>query len=104
MCLAAFERQTADGGHLWRWASESLGHVIGTDIVVDPTNDSVVYIGGHAGVWKTTNNGASWQAHNTGLRNTEVTSLAVSADGATLLAGTADGGAYRSLDSGNTWE
>lgn len=97
-------RVTTDGGQTWPWASDGLGHTMGTDIVVDPTNDSIAYVGGHAGVWKTTDSGGSWQAHNVGLQNTEVSSLSISADGATLVAGTYDGGLYRSLDAGNTWE
>lgn len=52
------------------------------------------------GVFRSSNNGSSWAAVNTGLTNTNVHALAVS--GNTLLAGTGEG-LFRSLDSGASW-
>jgi photosystem II stability/assembly factor-like uncharacterized protein len=54
-----------------------------------------------SGVYRSTDNGATWLASSTGLTDLYVTSL--DGDGANLvLAGTA-GGLYRSTDSGRTW-
>ena len=55
---------------------------------------------GGAGVYLSTNNGASWTAVNAGLTNTSVRSLAVS--GTNLFAGTFDG-VFLSTNNGSSW-
>src|SRR5947199_10735603 len=52
------------------------------------------------GVFRTTNNGASWTAVNNGLTAMDVHILAVS--GTSLFAGT-NGGVFRTTDNGASW-
>jgi photosystem II stability/assembly factor-like uncharacterized protein len=59
-----------------------------------------LFAGTRGGVFLSTNNGTSWTAVNTGLTNTDVTSLAVS--GTNLFAGTF-GGVFLSTNNGTSW-
>jgi len=63
-------------------------------------NGSNLFAGTDGGVFRSTNNGTSWTAVNTGLTDTYVLSLAVS--GSNLFAGT-DGGVFRSTNNGTSW-
>ncbi len=75
-----------EGGNIWCFAVSGTSIFAGTD----------------GGVFRSTNNGASWTAVNTGLMNsTSVYSLAIS--GSTLFAGTNGGGVYRSSNNGALW-
>ncbi len=69
---------------------------------------SNVFAGTQGGVFRSTNDGASWTAANNGLAGQFVTALA--ANGTTLFAGTigsdyvlSSGGVFRSTDSGASW-
>jgi len=56
--------------------------------------------GGH-GVFRSTNDGRTWQPFSSGLTDLDVLSLAIAPDGRTLYAGTQRGGVYAlSLDGG----
>lgn len=70
----------------------------GQSIVPDPARPGVIYICGSGysgpGVYVSSNNGASFTAMNTGMPNTLVYSLAISADGANLFAATEVGPFY----------
>jgi hypothetical protein len=55
----------------------------------------------HGGVFRSSNNGTSWTAVNTGLTNTIVRSFAVS--GSNLFAGTHGGGVFLSTNNGTSW-
>src|SRR5437660_744723 len=56
------------------------------------------------GVFKSTDEGATWSAVNTGLTNLTVISLAIdSQTPTTLYAGTAGSGAFKSTDAGGSW-
>jgi ligand-binding sensor domain-containing protein len=61
----------------------------------------VVFSGTDGGVFRSQDEGDTWEAVNTGLGNLLVESLVVSRDDV-LIAGT-DNGVYRSLDDGETW-
>ena len=81
-------------------------------VAVDPRNASTIYVAGgvgatdgvttDAGIYKTTNGGASWSAVNSGLSDTTVNALAIDARG-TLLAATEAGGIARSTDGAQSW-
>jgi hypothetical protein len=55
-------------------------------------------------VFTTVNGGASWNAVNNGLTNTNITELAIDPTSSqTLYAGTYDGGVFKSVNGGATW-
>jgi hypothetical protein len=72
-------------------------------IAVDPGSPHTLYVGmglGGGGVWRSTDDGSSWQA--AGLGDSDVTALAVHPASGALWAGTGDT-AWRSTDGGATW-
>ncbi|MBK7032468.1 MAG: hypothetical protein IPH49_04205 [Ignavibacteria bacterium] len=86
---------------LAQWVQTNGPH--GGDIRCMAVSDTNLFAGtyGSAGVFLSTNNGASWTAVNTGLTNNIVLSLAVS--GSNLFAGTDGGGVFRSTNNGTSW-
>jgi len=54
------------------------------------------------GVFKSTNGGQNWIQVNNNLANTYVTSIAISSDYSTVLAGT-EGGVFKSTNGGRSW-
>lgn len=95
--------RTDDAASTWVWASTDLTHVNNSDLVVDPTDDDVLYVSG-PGVFKSVNGGEDWTAVSLGFFNVGITALAISPDGRTLYAGSSNGSVYRSLDAAHTWE
>lgn len=70
----------------------------------DPTDADTVYAGTSAGVFKTTDDGLSWELANSGLEGRNVSALAVNPSSPnTLFAGLLDALA-RSDDGGRTWQ
>jgi photosystem II stability/assembly factor-like uncharacterized protein len=68
------------------------------------TSPAAVYAGTEAAVWKTENQGATWEPKSAGLPLARVTALIVSPfDSALLLAGTGGAGIHRSTDGGESW-
>jgi photosystem II stability/assembly factor-like uncharacterized protein len=66
------------------------------------TNGNNLYVGTEGGgVFLSTDNGASWNAVNTGLTNTNVRCFAM--DGNNLYAGTWGGGIFLSTNDGTSW-
>jgi hypothetical protein len=91
-----------------------------TAIAVDPTNASIVYIGGAAGgVWKTTDGGTTWTAKTDAQPSLAIGSIAIDPNSCspgpctTIYAGTGEdnfngdafygAGILKSTDGGNTW-
>src|SRR5205823_5103474 len=69
-------------------------------LTIDPKNPSTVYVTrSDAGVFKSTDGGASWRPANSGLRATPVSSLAIHPQFSSLLYA----GMYRSNDAGRNW-
>lgn len=66
------------------------------------TNGSTLYAGTLAGVFRSNNQGVTWQAVNTGLTATRVYALGQSRG--TILAGTEGSGVFRSADNGASWQ
>ncbi len=86
-----------NGGATWVSISKGMDPQAAIrTIVIDPTNSSTVYAADlHSGVYRSTDSGQNWARMNDGLRTRTVVSLAISADGTTLYAGTQGEGAFR---------
>jgi uncharacterized repeat protein (TIGR02543 family) len=74
-------------------------------LAIDPLTPSTLYAGtGGSGVFRSTNDGTTWTAVNTGLTDPWIWSLAVNPlTPTTLYAGTDGRGVFRSTNSGTTW-
>ncbi len=66
------------------------------------TNGSTLYAGTLAGVFRSSNQGVTWQAVNTGLTATRV--YAITQSRGAILAGTEGSGVFRSADNGASWQ
>ena len=67
---------------------------------------NIIYMGTNSGIFRSTNNGISWEYLGNGLPYHLVTALVVYTDSdgnESLLAGTYSGGIFRSTDQGDTW-
>ncbi len=63
--------KSVDGGLSWNVAGNLAGNL--KDIVIDPSNDNIVYVCSQNGVYKTTNGGANWsQVLNGSYRDLEL--------------------------------
>jgi hypothetical protein len=96
-CRGVGVYKTTNGGATWAPSSAGMNPTATIrDIVVDPTNPQVVYAGAQdSGVFQSEDGGQRWQAINDGLTNRSVYTLAISADGQTLYAGTDGAGVFR---------
>jgi photosystem II stability/assembly factor-like uncharacterized protein len=91
---------------IWQTVTTSVGRVYG--MVIDPSNQNIIYVGGlDQGINKTTNGGDSWTQMNSGLLNIQVQAVAISQNNPQhLYAGTAagtNGGIYRTTNGGTSW-
>jgi len=66
------------------------------------TNGFTLYAGTLAGVFRSSNQGVTWQTVNTGLTATRVYALTQSRGA--ILAGTEGSGVFRSVDNGASWQ
>jgi hypothetical protein len=107
--------RTSDGGASWHSVSSGLPPVVYvTSVAVDPSAPSTLYAGTRggsgAGLYKSTDSGATWAPSDGGLGNVNVASIAIDpATPSTLYIGLAGPGAsvvtgvYKSTDGGATW-
>jgi len=99
-----------------RIPSDVSGRVTG--IAIDPVDNSVYIAGAQGGVWKSTDNGATWTPLTDFLTTLAIGSIAIdpaahAAGSATIYVGTGEGnsscdsyggvGVYKSVNSGATW-
>src|SRR5829696_10333705 len=99
---------SADAGKHWRLLYNfGKPRLFVDNIIVDPRNSSVLYVGTHrhnqpGGFFKSTDGGATWR-ESVELKNEALHSLAQSdSDPDTLIAGTFNG-IFRSDDAGESW-
>ncbi len=76
-------------------------------LAINPMTPAILYAGTDAGVFKSTNSGATWSAANSGLTDLEfspVMALVIDpTTPTTIFAGIWQGGVFKSTDSGGTW-
>ena len=73
----------------------------GVDIYALAVNDSVIFAGGHDGIFISTNDGTNWNTANNGLTNHFIESFGV--NGNSIFAGMHEG-ISRSTNDGATWQ
>ncbi|HEY0554607.1 MAG TPA: hypothetical protein VGG20_10085 [Thermoanaerobaculia bacterium] len=99
--------RSADAGSSWTEADAGLSPGTGKSVAVispDPRNPRALFVGmgdGADGVWRTADEGASWQP--AGLGGLSILVLASAPASGALWAGTS-GQIYRSADGGATWQ
>jgi photosystem II stability/assembly factor-like uncharacterized protein len=72
-------------------------------IVLDPNKPSTVFTGSTR-VWRSPDDGESWQAVSKHLDRSPITAIEVApADSKRIYVGTENGGFFRSIDGGKTW-
>lgn len=93
------------------WNAQDSGKL--NAVAIDPNDANTIYVGGgvgsadgvttDAGVFKTTDGGASWSAADSGLSDTTIDTLAIDPNTGSILAGTENGGIFRSTDGAQDW-
>ena len=105
--------KTTDKGVTWTEYSVGLTRLGVSSIVVHPTNPDIIYIGtgdrdagdspGY-GVWRSTDGGQTWLAHNIGMGNRTINELIINPGNANiLLAAASNNTIYRTTDGGANW-
>jgi photosystem II stability/assembly factor-like uncharacterized protein len=89
--------RTTNGGTSWQDISGNLPNAPVNDIVLDPLNRALLYVGTDVGVFTSADGGTTWTALGTGLPQISVADLetAVSAGHTVLTAGTYGLGVYQ---------
>jgi uncharacterized repeat protein (TIGR01451 family) len=72
---------------------------------VDPSNSANLYAGTFAGLFKSTNGGATWNPSGFGLTTLNIQQLRIDPNTpTTIYAATAGAGVFKSMDAGATWQ
>ncbi|MDP4219140.1 MAG: regulator [Bacteroidota bacterium] len=91
-----------DNGATWSLLLNLYGNFYGTTLIASGTNILAANDGFYGGgIYRSTNNGATWAPIHNGLPTTTIRAFAVS--GKNIFAGTAGTGIYRSTDNGASW-
>ncbi len=93
-------RSTDSGGHWVRVTTGITDPFATFDVAIDPTNPNNVYVGDPLGLYKSTNDGASWKQHPQGAG---LYSLVVDPHASNTLYGTNGSAVETSTNGGLTW-
>ena len=92
--------KSTDGGQHWRALRVRPVQIV----VLDPSDPSIVYAGTCKWIYKSTDGGDSWVIKRSGMKYTDVYSLAVDPRNPKIIyAGTYEGGMYLSVDGAENW-
>ena len=104
--------KSSDAGVSWARKTVGLGAPFVTDLALDPTVPSTLYVGTAAynvgtvaGVYKSVDGGEHWAASSTGISaTTSISALVIDpVSPSVLYAGSSGGGIFRSTDAAATW-
>ncbi|MEX2490288.1 MAG: hypothetical protein WD425_00860 [Nitrospirales bacterium] len=97
--------KTENGGGSWHRIGESLPDHMLIEVLLDPNQVGVLYVGHRAGVSRSEDGGVTWETRNQGLTNLNIRALAMSdLDYRVIYTGTNGKGLFRSVDSGMLWK
>ena len=97
--------RSADGGDTWAQVSSGFGEITAHAIAFAPSNDRLLFAATGKGLFRSDDQGVTWARSTGGIPWTDITGLAVHADGRTMYASDFTwGGVFRSVDGGKTWE
>src|SRR5207245_1939376 len=86
--------KTVDGGQHWTDVSAGLPDIPVNSVILDPSNDNVLYVGTDVGPFVTVNGGVTWKLLGTGMPKVAVWQLDYDPSHALLAAGTHGRAAY----------
>jgi len=106
--------RSTDGGSTWTESMDGFDYSATTavhDIVFDPTDPELVYLGTTAhesvsgnGIWRSMDRGRSWERSNAGMADdTSVNEIVVHPTNGSLIVAATDQGMYASTDHGGSW-
>lgn len=101
---------SSDSGERWKRAKmelpffSSAGDVAVRALAVSPHTPHLAYAGSEVGLYRTTNNGATWELLESPMTGMQIWSVAVDPiDPNVILAGTKPPAIFRSSDAGQSW-
>ena len=103
--------KSADGGGNWTAVNTGLTSTSVNALALDPTAPTTLYASAatlvgkyfYSSVYKSTDGGASWNAVNTGLTNTQISTVALDPQTPTTVYAGTWGGVFKSTDGGGNW-
>ena len=97
--------RSTDGGATWAQVSAGFGDIQAHTMAFVPSNDRVLFAATSKGLFRSDDQGTTWGRATGGIPWTDITGLAVHADGRTIYASDFTfGGIFRSADGGASWE
>ncbi len=95
--------RSRDRAVTWQRAGQGISNPIATALAVDPSNPMTVYAGvAGAGVFKTVDGGANWNA--TGLTSGQILSLVVDPTASAVVYAGTTTSVFKTIDGGATWQ
>lgn len=102
--------RSIDGGKSWEAASAGFAATRVYAMTVDPRDDTLFAAtdepsdGMVESLYRSINEGRSWEAIGGDIAGTGINAIVLNYLDGTLFAGTADGGVFRSIDRGQSWQ
>ncbi|HTP13885.1 MAG TPA: hypothetical protein VMM37_09645, partial [Bacteroidota bacterium] len=94
--------RSLDGGKTWRiltdWHTEEI-----LSVALDPVDQSVIYIGTPSGLFKSTDDGSTWQKKTRGMKRQFIKMVVMDRMKRTTLYAAAEDDLYRTTDGGERW-
>jgi photosystem II stability/assembly factor-like uncharacterized protein len=93
--------KSTDAGVEWRAINEGINEKPVIALATDASSPLLAYAGTPAGIYKTTDGGASWIA--SGFADARVPSVAIDPSNASIVWAATSKGIFKSVDAGSTW-
>jgi photosystem II stability/assembly factor-like uncharacterized protein len=94
-------RSVSAGTNVWTSNGPEGGSI--STLAINPATPTTLYAGTDGGVFKSTNDGGTWSAANTGLANTYIQALAIDPTTPTTLYVGTNSSVFKSTNGGGTW-